>query len=1074
MKNNFITKIIGATLAFAMMIGGAVGINAVKEAKRVGADSEPITNYASITAGDYYIGATTSNTDYYLYVNGANTSNSIAGTAVTSTENATIFTFAAGSSANKWTIKFKDNNHYLGLSSSKDNGKVQVLNSSQEFTASNKNSLIKLCPSGKSCLSKNSSGTQFGNYQDTQPGVWLLPAGGSGGSGGDPATYTGVTVSEKTALTGTYKGEAYYECQASVTGTGDFSSAVTWSVTSSNEYGTGTSVANKASIDTNGKITFLDNCTVYAWATAADAATHNTTGFAVTASGLQDNPVSAWTKITDDVNVSLSKVYALSNDGALFASNSVSSNYIPLTNSLSSIGFVVLESTNGGYYVRFATETAGVWSANGNYIKWYGDGTKFSSTASPDSTNGKWNIVEDGTNGVYLKNTSSNRHFGLNGTTDIRAYAAGNLEGNAPVYLYEAGELPIINCAVIELTGKPTDAMSLGDTATLGYTAYDENLDAWEGDVTYSISNESTSGVVELSATSGASVTLTAKKVGTARVSVQDDAGNAEPDYVDITVLADPERVDLPVGSYTVTISAADETSSTVPATRDYEIKPKEGSGAGRVWYRNLTVAFNGITVLTNFDEYESAKTTGALTVTNNSNATISNVEVHYYKYLNDGVGIYVNDNMLTPTSSTGTSGTDDDLYRGYTNITGNSFALCNKNSSYTNKFYSVTITLTVVDENEEFLNLAIIKGATATSFTEGDAPNHNGLTVRENYSTDGETVSRYEDVTASVVWNYSIETIARRTKSYTVTATYGGHTSAAVTIDGFTVTELAKYSLFGSEIVDGDYIIQYNGKALKNTISSSRADYSEVTPVNNTILTNATDIVWHIAKEGESNYYTIYNDEAGEYLASTDGNNQAQLVDNVASNSLWKFELSEGKFNIINKAKEDASIANQYLRENGTYGFACYQSATGGPLSLYRLNAEGYLKSASAVATYTEEESGNILRLGSSIPVETWNYITATETIEDYGVMIYKTDSVANITSETPVEDAYRDTEVAPAVARKGNGNPPTAENGNYVFTARLKVSNPNTVFCAASFVVIDGQYYFFNEQHVTAGQLA
>ena len=38
MKNNFITKIIGATLAFAMMIGGAVGINAAKQAKEVFAD----------------------------------------------------------------------------------------------------------------------------------------------------------------------------------------------------------------------------------------------------------------------------------------------------------------------------------------------------------------------------------------------------------------------------------------------------------------------------------------------------------------------------------------------------------------------------------------------------------------------------------------------------------------------------------------------------------------------------------------------------------------------------------------------------------------------------------------------------------------------------------------------------------------------------------------------------------------------------------------------------------------------------------------------------------------------------
>ena len=43
MKNNFITKIIGATLAFAMMIGGAVGINAAKQAKPVHAATNTVS-----------------------------------------------------------------------------------------------------------------------------------------------------------------------------------------------------------------------------------------------------------------------------------------------------------------------------------------------------------------------------------------------------------------------------------------------------------------------------------------------------------------------------------------------------------------------------------------------------------------------------------------------------------------------------------------------------------------------------------------------------------------------------------------------------------------------------------------------------------------------------------------------------------------------------------------------------------------------------------------------------------------------------------------------------------------------
>lgn len=52
MKNNFITKIIGATLAFAMMIGGAVGINAAKEAKEVNADAGDITVTWIAQSGD--------------------------------------------------------------------------------------------------------------------------------------------------------------------------------------------------------------------------------------------------------------------------------------------------------------------------------------------------------------------------------------------------------------------------------------------------------------------------------------------------------------------------------------------------------------------------------------------------------------------------------------------------------------------------------------------------------------------------------------------------------------------------------------------------------------------------------------------------------------------------------------------------------------------------------------------------------------------------------------------------------------------------------------------------------------
>lgn len=61
MKNNFITKIIGATLAFAMMIGGAVGINVTKQAKMVDADT---TGHFDITISNFTEITTSYTTEY--------------------------------------------------------------------------------------------------------------------------------------------------------------------------------------------------------------------------------------------------------------------------------------------------------------------------------------------------------------------------------------------------------------------------------------------------------------------------------------------------------------------------------------------------------------------------------------------------------------------------------------------------------------------------------------------------------------------------------------------------------------------------------------------------------------------------------------------------------------------------------------------------------------------------------------------------------------------------------------------------------------------------------------------------
>lgn len=359
-------------------------------------------------------------------------------------------------------------------------------------------------------------------------------------------------------------------------------------------------------------------------------------------------------------------------------------------------------------------------------------------------------------------------------------------------------------------------------------------------------------------------------------------------------------------------------------------------------------------------------------------------------------------------------------------------------------------------------------------SYTNPLNPGTGAVTVNVLNSSDG--TDGAEVTSAPNGTSFSVTFSANDTYTVTVTSVENTNKSDSVSIvvSGIYVPAapvLSDYELYsGASLVEGDYIIYYDGGALNNTISSSRAQYEEVEPANNKISTADASIIWHIAPAEVDGYYTIYNDDAGEYLASTGAKNKAQLLaDGTDDKALWSVTINAGTFDFVNK-QNTANGVNANLRRNGSYGFACYAEDTGGALTLYRTNIAGYLHSTIPVATYTETANGNYLRLGSAIPVEKWRSIVAIGEITDYGVMIYKTDSQANITSETPVEDAYRNSGVEPATLRKGNGNPPTANDGYYAFAAKMKVSNIDTIFCAASFVVVGGQYYFFAEQQVTA----
>ena len=239
-------------------------------------------------------------------------------------------------------------------------------------------------------------------------------------------------------------------------------------------------------------------------------------------------------------------------------------------------------------------------------------------------------------------------------------------------------------------------------------------------------------------------------------------------------------------------------------------------------------------------------------------------------------------------------------------------------------------------EEAPTLLSIAITTDPATTTFTVGDT-----------FVFDGKVTATYDDgsdddVTASVTTDGAeVIKTAGENKTVTVSYTENGVTKTAT----YTVTVNPKeggdedevYSLFSGALVEGDYIIAYSGYAMKASVASSRLEYADVDPLADEVTNPDASIVWHIAPSGS--YWTIYNAAEEMYAASTGAKNKAQLLaDGTNDMSLWTASSSNDGYEFVNK-KNAANGVNSNLRNNGSYGFACYGTGTGGALTLYKLN---------------------------------------------------------------------------------------------------------------------------------------
>lgn len=315
-----------------------------------------------------------------------------------------------------------------------------------------------------------------------------------------------------------------------------------------------------------------------------------------------------------------------------------------------------------------------------------------------------------------------------------------------------------------------------------------------------------------------------------------------------------------------------------------------------------------------------------------------------------------------------------------------------------------------------------------------------------------------------SVGYTVSSTTVARTAyfKVYTITD--------EVFSNLVTVTQAAyvapenKYIRFSGELVEGDYLIVYNGGAMNNTVTSDRLQYEEVTAINNVIATDDNTIIWHIAKSG--NYWTIKNKNDNKYAASN-GKNKAQMLDaGTADEALWTI-TGTTTYDFENKARAAGSDSgNKWLRKNGTYGFACYASGTGGALSLYIKNC--VLPVTNDVLTATAEiPEGNITVYDDlTIPSGENFVLTVSGTLEVQGTLTNTEAShlIVKEGGQLIISSGAKD-DVKATFQRKVVGYGSSTDKDKYILLANPTTDDGGINPTSVGMLTNDYDLYYFDE---------
>ena len=256
---------------------------------------------------------------------------------------------------------------------------------------------------------------------------------------------------------------------------------------------------------------------------------------------------------------------------------------------------------------------------------------------------------------------------------------------------------------------------------------------------------------------------------------------------------------------------------------------------------------------------------------------------------------------------------------------------------SYTESGVTKTDSFTITVNAIELDSISVV-GYT-NKFNVGDSFSFGGIvtaTYNNGQQVDVTSQATFTGYDLSQVGTYNVVvSYGNKTTTYQIKVVDPSQEEPVIDID----IPGGNFALYSGELTEGDYLVVYDSKAMKNTVSSERISYESVSIVNDEIDCNDASLVWHIAPS-TGDTWTIYNQDADKYAAGTGVKNKATLSTSITDSARWTVS-GTSTYEFVNVGNTTAGV-NAILRENTTYGFGCYSNSTGGELSLYRAQEGG------------------------------------------------------------------------------------------------------------------------------------